>query len=47
MVGVGGELVVAMEAARNLNLGDLSFSTQQVDMLDVESMINKLGAGKQ
>ena len=47
MVGVGGELVVAMEAARNLNLGDLSFSTQQVDMLDVESMINKLGASKQ
>ncbi|MBI5124687.1 MAG: hypothetical protein HZA70_00465 [Planctomycetes bacterium] len=47
MVGLGGDLIVAMEAARNLNLGDLSFSTQQVDLLDVESMINKLGATKQ
>jgi hypothetical protein len=47
MVGLGGDLIVAMEAARNLNLGDLTFSTQQIDMLDVESMINKLGAAKQ
>ncbi|MFN3466432.1 MAG: SPFH domain-containing protein [Candidatus Brocadiales bacterium] len=47
MVGVGGELIVAMEAARNINLGNVDISTQQIDLLDIESMINKLGAAKQ
>ena len=47
MVGLGGDLIVAMEAARNLNMGDLTFSTQQVDLLDIEFMIGKLGATKQ
>ncbi len=46
MVGIGGDLLVAMEAARNINLSNIDISTQQVDILDIESMINKLGAGK-
>lgn len=47
MVGIGGELIVAMEAARNINLGNVDISTQQIDLLDIESMISKLGAAKQ
>jgi hypothetical protein len=46
MVGAGGDLLVAMEAARNINLGNLDFSTQQIDLLDIDVMIEKFGAGR-
>ncbi len=45
MTGMGGDLIVALEAARNINLGDVVVSTQDMDLLDVDEMILKLGAG--
>ncbi len=43
MTGAGGDLIVALEAARNINLDDVVVSTQDVDLLDIEKMIDKLG----
>jgi regulator of protease activity HflC (stomatin/prohibitin superfamily) len=43
MTGAGGDLIVALEAARNINLNDVVVSTQDVDLLDIEKMIDKLG----
>ncbi len=45
MTGLGGDLIVALEAARNINLGDVVVSTQEMDLLNVDEMIKKLGAG--
>jgi regulator of protease activity HflC (stomatin/prohibitin superfamily) len=45
MTGLGGDLIVALEAARNINLEDIVVSTQDMDLLDVDEMIVKLGAG--
>jgi regulator of protease activity HflC (stomatin/prohibitin superfamily) len=45
MTGLGGDLIVALEAARNINLDDIVVSTQDMDLLDVDEMIIKLGAG--
>jgi regulator of protease activity HflC (stomatin/prohibitin superfamily) len=44
MTGVGGSTMVALEAARNLNLGDITISTVDVDLLDIDKMAAKLGA---
>ncbi|MGR3302647.1 MAG: SPFH domain-containing protein, partial [Candidatus Scalindua sp.] len=44
MAGSGGDLIVALEAARNINLGDVVLSTQDIDLLDIDEMVNKLGA---
>ncbi|HHT9125391.1 MAG TPA: SPFH domain-containing protein [Candidatus Brocadiia bacterium] len=44
MTGLGGEMIVALEAARNINLTDVAISTQDIDLLDVDKMINKFGA---
>ena len=43
MTGTGGDLIVALEAARNINLDDVVVSTQDVDLLDIDKMITKLG----
>ena len=43
MTGTGGDLIVALEAARNINLDDVVVSTQDIDLLDIEKMIDKLG----
>ena len=43
MTGTGGDLIVALEAARNINLEDVVVSTQDIDLLDIEKMIDKLG----
>jgi hypothetical protein len=43
MTGAGGNLIVALEAARNINLDDVVVSTQVVDLLDIEKMIEKFG----
>ncbi len=45
MTGLGGDLIVALEAARNINLGDVVVSTQDMDLMDIDQMIIKLGAG--
>jgi regulator of protease activity HflC (stomatin/prohibitin superfamily) len=44
MTGLGGNMIVALEAARNINLADIGISTQDIDLLDVDKMINKFGA---
>ncbi|MCP5003237.1 MAG: hypothetical protein GY941_04690 [Planctomycetes bacterium] len=43
MTGFGGDLIVALEAARNINLNDIIVSTRDVDLLNVEEMVSKLG----
>ncbi len=43
MTGAGGDLIVALEAARNINLKDVVVSTQDIDLLDIEKMIDKFG----
>ena len=43
MTGFGGDLIVALEAARNINLADVMVSTRDVDLLNVREMVNKLG----
>ncbi len=43
MTGIGGNMIVAMEAAKNMNLKDLVISTQDMDFLDINQMIAKFG----
>ncbi len=43
MQGSGGSVIVALEAARNLKLGEISISTLNVDLLDIDKMATKLG----
>ena len=44
MTGPGGDLIVALEAARNINLGEVVLSTQDIDLLDIDKMVDKFGA---
>lgn len=44
MQGVGGEIIVALEAAKNLNLKNVTISTVDNDLLDIDAMASKLGA---
>ena len=46
MMGVGGSTIVALEAAKNLNFSDITISTMTIDLLDLDKMATKLGAGK-
>jgi regulator of protease activity HflC (stomatin/prohibitin superfamily) len=43
MMGVGGSTIVALEAARNLNLSEVMISTVDTDLLDIDKMATKLG----
>ena len=43
MQGVGGSTIVALEAAKNLNLSDITLSTMNIDLLDINDMATKLG----
>ena len=44
--GSGGSNLVALEAIRELNLGNMEVSTLDTDFLDVEAMVEKLGAAE-
>jgi len=46
MQGVGGSTIVALEAARNLNIEDVTVSSMNVDFLNIDEMATKLGANK-
>ena len=46
MMGAGGNILVALEAARNLNLSKATISTINVDLLDLDTMAEKLGVPK-
>ncbi len=43
MQGVGGEIIVALEAAKNLNLENATISTVENDLLDINAVVSKLG----
>jgi regulator of protease activity HflC (stomatin/prohibitin superfamily) len=43
MQGVGGSTIVALEAAKNLRLSDVTISTMNIDLLDLNAMATKLG----
>jgi len=43
MRGVGGSTIVALEAARNLNLANVTVSTMNIDLLDIDGMATRLG----
>jgi len=43
MRGAGGGVIVALEAARNLDFADITISTLQIDVLDIDKMATKLG----
>lgn len=46
MRGVGGSTLVALEAAKNLNLSDATISTMNIDLLDLDKMAEKLGVAE-
>jgi regulator of protease activity HflC (stomatin/prohibitin superfamily) len=46
MQGVGGNTIVALEAAKNLNLSTVGMSSLHVDFLDLDEMATKLGVPK-
>ncbi|MDP6631552.1 MAG: SPFH domain-containing protein [Kiritimatiellia bacterium] len=43
LTGAGGDIMVALEAARNLQIKDVTISTLEVDLLDITGMAEKLG----
>ncbi len=43
MTGPGGSILVALEAARALSLSDVSISTIDTDLLDIDQMATRLG----
>ena len=47
LTGSGGNTLVALKVAENLQLGDMMVSTQLVNPLDLNEMIRTLGAGNQ
>jgi hypothetical protein len=44
LAGAGGSMLVALELVRNLNLGEMVLSTQAMNPLDVETLLDQLGA---
>ena len=44
MRGVGGSTIVALEAAKNLNIKDMVISTTDLDIFNLEKMARRLGA---
>ena len=43
MRGVGGSTIVALEAARNINLSNITVSTVDIDFLDLNAMAERFG----
>ena len=43
LAGLGGDIIVAMEAARNINLADVSISSLDLNLLDIDDMATRLG----
>ena len=38
-----GDIIVAMEAARNINLADIGISSLDLNLLDIDDMATRLG----
>jgi|ETNmetMinimDraft_35_1059890.scaffolds.fasta_scaffold63557_1 regulator of protease activity HflC (stomatin/prohibitin superfamily) len=47
LAGTGGKIMSALEAAKNLSLGDITVSTQQHDFLDIDQMLKKFGLSEE
>lgn len=45
--GSGGDILVALEAARNLTVTDVDVSTLHINFLDLDAIVDQLGAKKQ
>ena len=43
LLGSGGSTIVALEAARNLRIKEATISTMEIDLLDINAMVEKLG----
>jgi regulator of protease activity HflC (stomatin/prohibitin superfamily) len=43
LMGVGGRVISALEAARNLQIGTVTVSTTDTDLMDLDAMASKLG----
>ena len=43
VAGIGGDIIIAMEAARNINLADLNISSLDLNLLDIDDMATRLG----
>lgn len=43
LAGMGGDIIVAMEAARNINLADVGVSSLDLNLLDINDMATRLG----
>lgn len=43
LAGMGGDIIVAMEAARNINLADVGISSLDLNLLDINDMATRLG----
>jgi len=43
LAGLGGDIIVAMEAARNINLADVNISSLDLNLLDIDDMATRLG----
>ncbi|MEK6634960.1 MAG: SPFH domain-containing protein [Planctomycetota bacterium] len=43
LAGMGGDIIIAMEAARNINLADVNISSLDLNLLDVDDMATRLG----
>lgn len=46
VAGTGGQTLVALEMAKNLTLGDITVSTQLVNPLDIQRMLELFGVGE-
>jgi len=46
LVGNSGDLMVALEMARNINYGPMSVSTQLIDPFDLEALLRRFGVKK-
>lgn len=43
LAGMGGDIIIAMEAARNMNLADVNMSSLDLNLLDIDDMATRLG----
>ncbi|MCF6157817.1 MAG: hypothetical protein E3K32_04440 [wastewater metagenome] len=41
--GTGGDIIIAMEAARNMNLADINLSSLDLNLLDIDDMTTRFG----
>lgn len=47
LTGMGGDIIIAMEAARNMNLADVNISSLDLNLLDIDDMATRFGVTDQ